>query len=122
MIEIVWTRHRDPEGRDRFVVTADGHAEAGEYGHDIVCAAVSVLMDTLCESLLASSEVAREDVGVRVIEMRRESGAYRIAADMPLPHTLFGMEAYSVLATVLRGLRLVEASYPDNVRIQTRWE
>ncbi len=116
MIRIVWKRHRDEAGCDRYTVTADGHAGAGTVGNDIVCAAVSVLMDTLCECLLYAASVR----SIYDPQIARDSGHYRIEVAMPDKRTYEGVEAYSVLATVLRGLRLVEEAYPAHVKIQTR--
>ncbi len=115
MVEIVFKRHRDEVGNDRYIMTADGHAGAGEAGKDIVCAAVSVLMDTLCDSLLFAADTK----SIYDPQIQREGGHYSIAVYMPEKQTYEGVEMYSVFATILRGLRLVEEAYPEYVQIQT---
>lgn len=46
------------KSHDRYVrLMAEGHALSGEYGHDLVCAAVSVLTITLANNLERMGEI-----------------------------------------------------------------
>ena len=47
-----------------YEVKAEGHAGAGEYGQDIVCAAVSVLLQTLANEVVEAARAGLLAVGV----------------------------------------------------------
>ncbi|MEI3250766.1 MAG: ribosomal-processing cysteine protease Prp [Faecalibacterium sp.] len=47
-----------------YEVKAEGHAGAGEYGQDIVCAAVSVLLQTLANEVTEAARAGLLAVGV----------------------------------------------------------
>ena len=98
MIEIVY----DP---DELTVEATGHAGAAPYGQDMVCCAVSVLMQTL--------EVTGRRVGAV-----KSSIAPGHAAVQILPYPLQWMEAEQRVEAIVDGLREVARSYPQYVRIR----
>lgn len=100
MIEIVY----DP---DTLTVEATGHAGAAPYGQDMVCCAVSVLMQTL------------EATGRRVGAVK-SSIAPGHAAVQILPYPLQWMEAEQRVEAIVDGLREVARNYPQYVRIQRR--
>ena len=101
MIRIVYRRkyHR---------VTVDGHAQSGEAGHDLVCAAVSALAYTLAASVI-NMEAAGQ---VRDAVTRFENGHAELACRAP--HRLQATVAL-VFDTVCVGFELLAAKYPQNV-------
>jgi len=76
----------------------EGHAGAGEYGKDPVCAALSMLMYTLLEALPAEG-----------VERYLADGYCRVRGG--------SAEAYEVIAA---GLRLLAAEYPTHVCLEVR--
>ena len=77
-------------------LTFSGHAGAGEYGHDLVCAALSILQYTLREALPEASVQGGE-------------GYCRVEGGDPAPY------AYTA-----GGVRLLAESFPNNVRMEVR--
>ena len=74
MIEVTYYRE---ENR----LTLTGHAESGEFGHDLVCAAASILALTLsanvtrlCQQGLAAEPVTRLSPGSAQIRCRANAG------------------------------------------------
>ncbi len=113
-INIVSTTNQDTVFWD---MTAVGHAEAGPPGQDIVCAAVSTLCDTLCDSLMA----AADDGHIPRPQCERAGGFYSVSAEVPHAWISYGGSiATTVISTILRGLRLVEEAYPQNLCIHFR--
>ncbi len=69
---ITITIYKDPQGRYKGFRT-NGHAQSAEYGKDIVCAAVSMLViNTInsMESLLQEAFTCNEDSNTGTIELR----------------------------------------------------
>lgn len=97
-----------------YEVKAEGHAGAGEYGQDIVCAAVSVLLQTLANEvteaawagLLAVSVVAHGD-GWMKVEMT------------PTDQTQDMADAWVEL--VQDGIDALAESYPENVELEVHY-
>lgn len=81
-----------------------GHAEAGPYGEDIVCAAISMLSQT---SLLGLHEVAQQSV-----EYRIEDGELDILLSEPITE-----RGQTILETMLLGIKNVADQYSDFVRV-----
>lgn len=98
MIEIVYNP-------DELTVEATGHAGAAPYGQDMVCCAVSVLMQTL--------EATGRRVGA--VKSCMEPGH---AAVQILPYPLQWMEAEQRVEAIVDGLREVARSYPQYVHMQ----
>ena len=71
----------------------EGHAMSGEWGRDLVCAAVSILLHTLAATPGAASEIAPGRARVR--------GGERAAYE-----------------TVARGLGLLARSWPQHVKLE----
>ena len=85
-----------------------GHSNAGRYGEDIVCAAVSAITVTAANAL---EKVAGIDVSHRVWD-----GFLYVR----LPGRLSGKqkaEADIILRTLLLGVREIEDQYPRRVRL-----
>jgi uncharacterized protein YsxB (DUF464 family) len=91
-----------------FSFTMEGHAYYADPGSDIVCAAVSTLMQAL-------------SVGVRDVlnleGVKIESSKNQDAAFMSIEWSGGGARAQAIAETVLLTLGGVEASYPDFVRV-----
>lgn len=112
MIEASVTRTVWTTGKTQYTVKAEGHAGAGKYGSDIVCAAVSVLMQTLAKEveeaaraeLLALGVVAHGDGWMKVEVMPNTGGT----CDM--------VEAW--VEFVQDGLDAIAQSYPDHVQLE----
>ncbi len=77
------------------ILVLKGHAGAAPKGEDLVCAAVSVLTETLRATLFPKESILEEGFA-----------AFRFAE--PCPEAEF----------VCRGLRLLEKAYPDCIRFQ----
>ena len=94
---------RDADGKIRGFA-AKGHADAGPSGQDIVCAAVSVLTDSVFLGL--DRHLRRE------LEWQAESGDISVRLkDAPDELT------EAVLSTLVLGLTEIQKAYPDKVRI-----
>ena len=95
---------RDPSGKIRGFA-AKGHANAGPGGQDIVCAAVSVLTDSV---FLGLDRHLR-----RQLEWRADNGDISVRLqDEPDELT------EAILATLVLGLSEIQKIYPDKVRIR----
>ena len=105
MIRIVYHRkyHR---------VTVDGHAQSGEVGHDLVCAAVSALAYTLGASI-ANMEAAGQ-VRDAVADFKRGHAELACKA----PHRL-NATVTLVFDTVCAGFTLLAGKYRENVSFET---
>ena len=85
-----------------------GHANMGEYGEDLVCAAVSALTETCVNAL---ERVAHVKPTVRV-------GPGFLAAR--LPEDALNQDAKTLLNGMTEGLREIAAQYPNHFRLDTR--
>jgi uncharacterized protein YsxB (DUF464 family) len=83
---------------------AKGHAEAGPRGNDIVCAAVSVLTDSVFLGLERHLQ--------RDMEWRANSGDISVRLK-EAPDDL----TEAILATMVLGLTEIQKIYPDRLRI-----
>ena len=94
------------------VLEVRGHAGAAEPGMDIVCAAVSVLVQTCAAELLKLYDDGKlkEEPLVELDE-----GMATIAYSYPLPDP---EQLYLVIDTVLIGLENIAEMYSDYVSIQ----
>lgn len=83
--------------------TIDGHAGAGAYGQDIVCAGASAIVETaIC--------LVR---GIPDVDVRREAGHVEICARTRRARR----RARSAFAGLDAGFRLLEEAYPQIVRV-----
>ena len=82
-----------------------GHADQGDYGEDIVCAAVSALVETLA---LGLAEILKEPYQGHV-----DAGDATFSFHPPMRS-----ESRAVVETILAGLKDLSASEPQAVRYQ----
>ena len=88
-------------------LTVSGHAEFANVGNDIVCAAVSALVQTAAYGIAAHCG-ARADV--------RDTRDGDYVLDVPGGG---GSRTQAVLETTLSGLRAIARSHPGHVRVRT---
>ena len=102
--------------RAQFQVTSDhkiasfkltGHANAGDYGHDIVCAAVSVLAISTINGL------ERVVHSKPVIEKNEDEGGYLEATALDLGH-----DSQILLQTFLNGMLDIQESYQQYIEVK----
>lgn len=84
-----------------------GHADFGEPGTDILCAAASMLFYTLCQSLLCS-----EDKLIKAPTMQTEKGSACVEC---CPKEEYAMMIDTMYKTVLCGFHMLSQQYPGNV-------
>lgn len=91
---------------DALTLDMEGHAEYGDAGQDIVCAAASMLAYTLVERArqLTHAIYAHMDSGRLHLCVERESDSY--------------VPVRSAFETVGAGFDLLERRYPQNVQVQ----
>lgn len=95
MIRITYSSREPP------ALTIKGHANYAEYGKDIVCAAVSVLFETLVEALGNYTDDA--------YDIRGEPGDCSIVWQSPQSET-----GRLLMMAFLDGFRSTALSYPDH--------
>ena len=107
MITVTVTRSNgDPVG-----FTVKGHANMGEYGEDLVCAAVSAVVQT---AILGITEVCHIPAGVSIEEgetvciLSKDASADAI------------QNAGVVINTMIAGLRSIQASYPKTLKFRNK--
>jgi uncharacterized protein YsxB (DUF464 family) len=107
MITVTVTRENgDPVG---FKVS--GHANMGEYGEDLVCAAVSAIVQT---AILGITEVCHISAGVSIEEgetvciLSKDASADAI------------QRAGIVIDTMIAGLRSIQQSYPRTLKFRNK--
>ncbi len=107
MITVTVTRENgDPVG---FKVS--GHANMGEYGEDLVCAAVSAIVQT---AILGITEVCHISAGVSIEEgetvciLSKDANADAI------------QRAGIVVNTMIAGLRSIQQSYPRTLKFRNK--
>ncbi|MFK5676388.1 MULTISPECIES: ribosomal-processing cysteine protease Prp [unclassified Ligilactobacillus] len=84
-----------------------GHADAGPYGQDIVCAAASVLAINTVNCL---EQIA--GVHPQVTADTINGGLMKVTVNEPLPE-----KAVTIMAVFERGIRDVAQNYYDRIRI-----
>lgn len=87
-------------------IVAEGHAGAGEAGQDIVCAAVSMLMQTL------EARVRERPGYYPMIEKREDVAMIRIRCLPDSSEAAMCQETYN---TIRAGFRALAAKYPEHV-------
>ncbi len=107
MITVTVTRENgDPVG-----FRVSGHANMGEYGEDLVCAAVSAIVQT---AILGITEVCHIPAGVSIEEgetvciLSKDASADAIQS------------AGVVINTMIAGLRSIQASYPKTLKSRNK--
>ena len=110
MIRATVARTAWASGVTGYEVKAEGHAGAGEYGQDIVCAAVSVLLQTLANEVVEAARAGLLAVGV----VAHGDGWMKVEAT-PTAQTQDMVEAWVQL--VQDGIDALAESYPENVEL-----
>lgn len=97
-----------------YEVKAEGHAGAGEYGQDIVCAAVSVLLQTLANEVMEAARAGLLAVGV----VAHGDGWMKVEMT-PTDQTQDMADAWVEL--VQDGIDALAESYPENVELEVHY-
>ena len=91
-----------------YTLDVEGHANHGEKGEDIVCAAISALFYTLAESLYAYKDMMAED-----IDFSDEDGNGHISCK---PKAEYEANVSLIYWTILNGFEVVSRHYEKNVK------
>lgn len=91
--------------------TVKGHANMGEYGEDLVCAAVSAIVQT---AILGITEVCHISAGVSIEEGETVCIISRDASKDEI------QSAGVVMNTMIAGLRSIQASYPGTLKFRNK--
>lgn len=95
--------------RKRLILKVKGHAHSGEAGHDLVCAAASILVYTLAANV---TELCADRRRVRrpVLEIKEGNAIISCAP-------VHGMQAVTTLVfdTVCAGFAVLQQQYPENL-------
>ena len=97
-----------------YEVKAEGHAGAGEYGQDVVCAAVSVLLQTLANEV---TEAAR--AGLLAVGVVAHGDGWMKVEMTPTDQTQDMADAWVEL--VQDGIDALAESYPENVELEVHY-
>ncbi|MEY8441247.1 ribosomal-processing cysteine protease Prp [Lactobacillaceae bacterium 24-114] len=84
-----------------------GHADAGPYGQDIVCAAVSVLSISTINGL---EQVAKTNP---TVESDNDNGGFLKVTSINLGH-----DSQVIMQTFFNGMQDVAESYPQNIELK----
>ncbi len=107
MITVTVTRENgDPVG-----FTVSGHANMGEYGEDLVCAAVSAVVQT---AILGITEVCHISAGVSIEEGHTSCILSKDATEKEIRN------ADIVFETMIAGLRSIQSSYPKTLKFRNK--
>ncbi len=91
--------------------SVSGHANMGEYGEDLVCAAVSAIVQT---AILGITDVCNLSAGVSIEEGQTTCILSKEATQEEL------RKAAIVFDTMLAGLRSIQASYPGTINFRNK--
>ena len=91
--------------------TVSGHANMGEYGEDLVCAAVSAVVQT---AILGITEVCQIHAGVSIEEGRTHCILEKDVTSEAQKR------AAIVFETMLAGLKSIQASYPKTLKFRNK--
>lgn len=107
MIEVIYYR-------DKHKLTVKGHAKSGEAGHDLICAAASILTYTIASNVLQMAENKRQ---IRRPKVKLEPGDASVSCS-----AIHGMDSVVTLVfdAVCQGFDLLAKQYPDNVLYAVR--
>lgn len=97
-----------------YEVKAEGHAGAGKYGQDVVCAAVSVLLQTLANEV---TEAAR--AGLLAVGVVAHGDGWMKVEMTPTDQTQDMADAWVEL--VQDGIDALVESYPENVELEVHY-
>lgn len=111
MIEAIFSTSEN----DRTIeLRMDGHAGAGEYGKDIICASASILAYTLAQDILIARdrEILSENPTVDL-----KGGKARISCKAKTDKDY--LEMLHTLIVIQTGFKLLEHGYPQYVQVTT---
>ena len=114
MIRATVTRTVWASGVTGYEVKAEGHAGAGKYGQDVVCAAVSVLLQTLANEV---TEAAR--AGLLAVGVVAHGDGWMKVEMTPTDQTQDMADAWVEL--VQDGIDALAESYPENVELEVHY-
>lgn len=114
MIEASVMRTVWNDGKTGYEVKAKGHAGAGKYGQDVVCAAVSVLLQTLANEV---TEAAR--AGLLAVGVVAHGDGWMKVEMTPTDQTQDMADAWVEL--VQDGIDALAESYPENVELEVHY-
>lgn len=101
MIKVVYHRQYN-------TLSVEGHAQSGEPGHDLVCAAASALAYTLAGNVANMADHGQ----VRETELQMESGQARVSCR---PVNRFKATVTLVFDSVCLGFELLAANYSQYI-------
>ena len=87
----------------------EGHADAGEYGHDIVCSAVSALTIGCVNSIEAFTQAGFSE------DAAEDGGYLKVILE---PETADDHDAQLLLKSMVLAVSQMAESYPENLRIR----
>ncbi|MDD3401157.1 MAG: ribosomal-processing cysteine protease Prp [Eubacteriales bacterium] len=88
-----------------------GHAEHGDYGYDLVCAAISGVVQT---TILGITEVLKADAGFSLEENNTSCVLSKDATEDEQRDTAL------LINTMLKGLEAIENAYPGTLKFDIR--
>ncbi len=88
-----------------------GHAEQGDYGKDLVCAAISGIVQT---TILGITDVVKADAGFSVKENDTSCVLSKDATQEEIKDTALLIE------TMLKGLESIGTAYPGTLKFDIR--
>ncbi len=103
MIEIKYNRKK-------ISLEIKGHAESGEYGHDLVCAACSQSVYTFAMAVMSMKELGKEP------KVKLVSGDSKIVFK---PYKENENMVLFALDNIALGFKILANSYPENVKLET---
>lgn len=89
----------------------DGHARAGEFGQDLICCAVSVLVQTLIRNM----EVAYERGELQYLDEEVRDGHVYL---MPHPYGWSLQNIVTAYRVIREGLRALSEQYEQYIRLE----
>lgn len=94
-------------------LTMEGHAGSGEFGHDLVCSAASVLVHTLAANVarIAGNGMASNPVGIL------EDGKAEVSCK---PKNKYKYATALVFDAVCEGFALLARDYPEYISYEIR--
>ena len=101
MIRIVYRR-------DKHAVCIRGHAGSGESGHDLICAAVSILAYTLASCVMRMKKTGEATDSIAVLR----SGEAKIACT---PTKEMSGEVTREMDAICEGFKILAGEFPENV-------
>ena len=105
MVVVDFTRKEEDDGKIKYTLDVQGHADY-DPGHDIVCAACSVLTETYFHAVLKNVE--------KIASMYKHPGDCK----MVFVTDKEGTVADTIYQTILSGFKLLSYTYPDNVHVK----